>query len=147
MKNYLTTDEATERFVVIVNNEVESMGRILNAVGHVMAGLVGGVGKGKDYCFVDYKDADGQIHPSISHFPVIVLRAKNAAHLAKLRGEAEARKIAFTDFTSTMTIGQTIEQLEATAKTSTAEHDYIALAMFGDTDLLREFTGQLSLFR
>lgn len=147
MKHYLTTDETTERFVIVVNNEVESFGRIMNAVGHAMAGLVGGIGKSKDFCFVDYKDADGQLHPSISHFPVIVLRAKNAAHIAKLRGEAEARKIVFTDFTASMTIGQTIEQMEATAKIPTAEQDYIALAMFGDTDLLREFTGQLSLFR
>lgn len=147
MKNYLTTDENLERFVVVVNGKVEDMGRVLNAVAHGMAGLVGGVAKDQDFCFVDYKDAEGGVHPSVSHYPVIVLKAKNSAQIFKIRGEAQARSIPFTDFTVTMTLGKTAEQLEATAQLPTAEQDYIALCMFGKTEVLREFTGKLSLFR
>ncbi len=140
-------DENQKRFVVVVNGKEESQGRILNAVGHAVAGLVGQAETPEDFCFVDYQDADGNIHPSISHYPVIALKAKNSSQLKTAREKAIAEGVLFTDFTDTMTIGKTKEQVEATKEKKTAELDFLALCLFGERDKLNEITKKFSLYK
>ncbi len=140
-------DENAKRFVMIVNAKEESMGRLMNALGHTMAGLVGKSAQEEDFCFVDYKDADGNIHPSISHYPVIVLKAKNSNKIKDIRVQAIEKGIPFSDFTDTMTVGTTKAQLEATAKQSTDSLNYLGLCMFGNRGVLSELTGKLSLYK
>ena len=119
----------------------------MNAIGHAMAGLSGVKVSSDDAQYIDYVDGDGNVHPSISHYPVIILKAKNSNQLAKIRDEASARDIPYTDFLSTMQIGTTQEQLEATKATSGDDIDFMAVCMFGDTETLRKFTGKLSLYK
>jgi hypothetical protein len=97
-------------------------------------------------CFLEYKDKEGGSHPNISHFPFIVLRAKNSNQIRTVRQEAIKRNIPFSDFASTMTIGTSQEQQDATSETSEQDLEYFGIVMFGDTDELREFTGKFSLF-
>lgn len=139
-------DENTKRFIAILNKKVE-VGRLMNALGHMTAGLAGGYGKAEEMCFLQYEDRDGGAHPNISHFPFIVLAAENSNQIRTVRKEAIARGLPFTDFTSTMTVGTSQEQQDATRKTSELELEYWGICLFGNTDELREFTKKFSLFK
>lgn len=118
----------------------------MNALGHMTAGLAGGFGKGHEMNFLEYRDKDNGLHPHISHFPFIVLKAENSNQIRKVRNEAITRNILFTDFTSTMTVGTSAEQQERTKNTPEIELEYYGICLFGSTQELREFTGKFSLF-
>lgn len=139
-------DENSKRFVAILNKKIE-IGRLMNALGHMTAGLAGGYGKGNEMCFLQYEDKNGGKHPNISHFPFIVLKADNSNQIRTVRNEAIARNIIFTDFTSTMTVGTSMEQVNRTKETPEAELEYYGICLFGDTQDLREITKKFSLFQ
>jgi hypothetical protein len=139
-------DENSQRFIAILNKKVE-FGRLLNALGHMTAGLAGGSGKAAEMFFLQYKDKDAGIHPNISHFPFIVLKADNSNQIRTVRNETIKRGISFTDFTSTMTIGTSQQQQDKTQETSEAELEYYGICLFGKTSELKEFTGKFSLFK
>jgi len=139
-------DENSKRFVAVLNKKIET-GRIMNALGHMTAGLSGGFGKADEMCFLQYQDKNGGIHPNISHFPFIVLKADNSNKIRAVRNECIARKIPFSDFTSTMTIGTSQEQLDATGAVFEEDLEYYGIVMFGSTDELRQFTGRFSLYQ
>lgn len=138
-------DENKHRFIAILNKKVET-GKLMNALGHMTAGLAGKSGKADDMWFLEYKDKDGGVHPSISHYPFIVVAADNSNQIRTVRKEALARNLVFTDFTSTMTVGTSLEQQARTANTPEAELEYYGIVLFGETDILREFTRKFSLF-
>jgi hypothetical protein len=138
-------DETTYRFIAVLNKKVDA-GRLMNALGHMTAGLAGKVCQ-EDMQFLEYRDKDGGIHPGISHFPFIVLAADNSNKIRTARKEAIARGIPFTDFTSTMTVGTSQEQIDATQATNEEALEYYGLCLFGKTETLREFTGKFSLFK
>lgn len=117
----------------------------MNALGHMTAGL-GRSGNSEEMCFLEFVDKDGGIHPHISHFPFIVLKADNSNKIRTVRKEALARGIHFTDFTSSMIVGTSQEQVEETKKTPEEELEYYGICLFGNTKELREFTGKFSLF-
>ncbi len=144
--DHTKVDETKRRFIVVVNEKETNPGKLMNAVGHAMAGLVGHAARDQDFCFVDYTDGDGQAHAGISHYPVIALKAKNSNAIKKVREDAAAKGIAFTDFLRTMAIGKTQEQLDATKSAKGDDVEYLGLALFGDTDALREITKKLSLY-
>ncbi len=139
-------DESSKRFVAVLNKKVE-IGKLMNALGHTTAGLSAEVGSIEEMCFINYEDKDGGVHPSQSHYPFIVLSADNSNQIRKVRNEAMARKIPFTDFSSTMSIGTSQEQVDATANTAEADLDYWGICLFGKTEELKEITGKFSLFR
>ncbi|PIQ75709.1 DUF2000 domain-containing protein [Candidatus Peregrinibacteria bacterium CG10_big_fil_rev_8_21_14_0_10_49_24] len=139
-------DEHSKRFIAILNKKIET-GKLFNALGHMTAGLAGGSGRAEEMCFLPYQDKDGGAHPHVSHFPFIVLKADNSNKIRRVREEALARGILFTDFTSTMTVGTSKQQQESTADTPEEELEYYGICLFGDTETLREFTGKFSLYQ
>lgn len=138
-------NENSKRFIAILNKKIE-VGKLMNALGHMTAGLVGGTPNISQMCFLPYEDKEGGKHPNISHFPFIILRADNSNQIRTIRNEAIARNIQFTDFTSTMTIGTSEEQVNNTKATSELELEYFGICLFGETDVLRQFTKKFSLF-
>lgn len=138
-------DEKGMRFIAILRKDVES-GRLMNALGHMTAGLAGGFDKAKEMCFLQYKDKDDGLHPNISHFPFIVLKADNTNQIRTVRDEAIKRGIIFTDFTSTMTVGTSKDQVVATRASHEKDLEYFGICLFGKTFELREFTKKFSLF-
>lgn len=144
LSNY--PDENSKRFVAVLNKKVE-IGKLMNALGHTTAGLSAEVGSIEEMCFINYEDKDGGVHPSQSHYPFIVLSADNSNQIRKVRNEAMVRKIPFTDFSSTMSIGTSQEQVDATANTAEVDLDYWGICLFGKTEELKEFTGKFSLFK
>lgn len=144
LKNF--PDERNFRFVAVLNKKIET-GRLMNALGHMTAGLAGKAGDSKEMYFIDYKDKDGGVHPGISHFPFIVLAAENSNQIRTVRQEAILKKIPFTDFTNTMTVGTSQEQVDATQNSSEEELEYFGICLFGPTQLLKEITKIFSLFK
>ncbi len=137
--------ETSKKFVAILNKKVEP-GRLMNALGHMAAGLSGGHKHSEEMHFLQYHDKDGGKHPNISHFPFIVLKAENSNQIRTVRNEAIARNIPYTDFTSTMIVGTSEKQLEATKESFEKDLEYFGICMFGDSDELKEFTKKFSLF-
>ena len=138
-------DENSLRFIAVLNKKVE-IGKLMNALGHMSAGLVGSSNDIERMRFLQYIDKDGGVHPNISHFPFIVLRADNSNQIRATRNEALKKGILFTDFTSTMTVGTSEEQVQRTKEASEVELEYYGICLFGNTQELKEFTGKFSLF-
>jgi len=139
-------DENSKRFIAILNKKVD-IGKQLNALGHMTAGLAGDHENKDEMCLLQYQDKNGGQHPNISHYPFIVLKADNSNKIRTVRNEAIERNISFTDFTSTMTIGTSQEQQDATSETPEEELEYYGIVLFGSTSELKEFTGKFSLYR
>ena len=139
-------DEKAYRFVAVLNKKIAA-GRLMNALGHMAAGLAGGSGKASEMCFLEYGAKEGASHPNISHFGFIVLAADNGNQIRTVRKEALTRGVSFTDFTNTMTVGTSEEQRAATRATPDEELEYYGICMFGPTTVLQEFTKKFSLFR
>jgi hypothetical protein len=138
-------DENGKKFIAILNKKIDT-GRLMNALGHMTAGLAGGYGLEKEMCLLEYQDADKGIHSHISHFPFIILKAENSNKIRIVRQELIKRNIPFTDFTSTMTVGTSSDQIKRTLETKEIDLEYFGVCMFGNSDELREFTGKFSLF-
>lgn len=139
------SNENEKRFIAILNKKMDS-GRAMNVLGHISVGLADLLADGEAK-YVDYVDQDDNTHPNLSHYPFIVLKADNSNKIRKVREEALARGIKFTDFTDTMTDGgSTIQQLN-TRETREADLNYLGICLFGETEVLREFTKKFSLFK
>jgi hypothetical protein len=135
----------THRFIAVINKKVE-LGRALNALGHMTAGLIAQYPELDALRFKDYVDKDGTIHPSISDNPFIVLKADNSNKLRTLRNELIARGIKLTDFTDTMIEGTYADQHERTNQTAELELEYFGVLFFADNDTARELTKKFSLY-
>ncbi len=138
-------EENSKKFVAVLNKKVE-IGRLMNALGHMTAGLAGGFGIQDQMGFIPYVDADQGLHPNISNYAFIILKADNSNQIRKVRTEALSRGIKFTDFTNTMIVGTSAEQVERTKNTKEVDLEYFGICMFGDSEVLKEFTSKFSLF-
>lgn len=143
---HILPDENSKRFVAVLNKKIET-GRLMNALGHMTAGIAGGSLEKDAMCFLQYQDKDGGSHSNISHYPFIILRADNSNKIRTLRIEALARNISFSDFTSTMTLGTSKEQMDATQHTSEEDLEFYGIVLFGETEELKQITGKFSLFK
>lgn len=138
-------DENQKRFVAVISKKVE-VGRAVNVLGHLSVSLANQLSDG-DAVYTDYRDLDGNVHPNISHYPFIVLRADNSNKIRKLRQEALDKGIPFSDFTHIMVEGGSEVQQQTTKNTPEAELEYLGICLFGETETLRELTKKFSLYR
>ncbi len=139
-------NENEKRFISILNKKIETW-KLFNALWHMTAWLTGWCWeKFKEMCFLEYKDKDNWIHPNISHYPFIVLKADNWNKIRRVREEAIKRWILFSDFTSTMTVWTSEDQVNKTSETLEQDLEYYWITLFWWTDELREFTGKFSLY-
>src|SRR3989338_3846041 len=93
----------TRKFVAVLNEKIP-VGVLMNALGHMAAGIVGGASSLEEMRFDSYFDKDGGEHRSISDCPFIILKAENSSQIRRLRQEFASAEIKFVDFTSTMTV-------------------------------------------
>lgn len=135
------------RLTVVVNKRLEP-GVAMNAVFHLGAGIANLVGEeGRQQLkFLDFRDNEGEIHPSISARSFIVLRAKSG-EIRKLRRQAREVGILFCDFVDTMTGDTYHEQLEKTCQTKEEDLEFFGIALFGEKEVLAPLTGNFSLWR
>lgn len=140
-------DVSTFKFAVILNKKLDP-GIVMNAASHMTASLVAKATpeQKEQMFFVDYRDADDQIHP-ISGLSLILLKADNSNKIRTARTEAIDKQILSVDFTSTMTQDTYVEQMERTAATKEIDLEYWGLALFGHRQIIESITKKFSLWR
>jgi hypothetical protein len=132
------------KLVAVMNEKIEP-GKIMNAIAHMCIGFGAAIGR-EALCLVDYKDADGGSHPNISEMPFIILKA-NSNKIRQLRIFAQEQGIQYSDFTDTMTIGTSQEQIERSAQTKEADLTYFGIVLFGEWEKVTELTKKFSLWK
>lgn len=143
----LDADSPSYKFVVLLNKKLEP-GVVLNATAHMVASLItkAGVSEKENMKFLDYMDADGQVHP-VSGLSLIVLRADNSNKIRAARQRAIEDNILHVDFTESMTGDTYIEQMERTKTLQESELNYYGICMFGIKDKIDSITSKFSLWR
>lgn len=126
-------------------NEKIEPGVIMNALAHMCMGFGSTIGT-EPLRLTNYIDADGGSHPHISEMPFMILKA-NSNKIRGVRESAMAQSIKFVDFTSTMTVGTYLEQIERTKQTKEADLIYYGIVLFGDWDKVSEITRKFSLWK
>ena len=136
----------TDQFICVVNKKVEAS-RLLNAVGHMAAGLVN-LHKANvaPMRFRDFIDKSKSIHASTSENGFIILRSENSNQIRTLRNKLIDEKILFTDFTRTMVDGTYVTQQEEFDKTEEVELEYFGICFFMNREKSRELTKKFSLY-
>ena len=136
-----------DQFVCVLNKKIE-LSKLLNAVGHMMAGLTF---QHKDALapmrFRDFVDKDCSTHPATSENGFIVLRAENSNQIRTLRNKLIEEKILFTDFTQTMVSGTYVEQQAEFDITPEAELEYFGVCFFEEIEKARALTKKYQLYR
>lgn len=136
-----------DQFVCVLNKKIE-FPKLLNALGHMSAGLVNRQKENiKDLRFRDFYDKDKEAHPSISENGFIVLRADNSNQIRELRRKLLEQNIIFTDFTATMVGGTYVDQQNVFDNTKEEELEYFGVCFFMNKDKSKELTKKFSLFR
>ncbi len=139
-------DILQNKFVAVLNKKIPP-GTLMNALGHMAAGLAGSYPDRAELRLDTYVDKDGGEHKNISDNPFIILSADNSNQIRNLRNELIAAGIVFTDFPSTMTVGTFAEQKERTSATPEIELEYYGICAFGDKITLSQLTKKFSLWR
>ena len=131
------------KIYVIVNNKYEPA-VILNASCHLIAGLVYQI---QDKIpFHVYQNKDGKVAANISHYPIVVLKAKNNNQLLNVIHASVENSINYNFFTDTMISSSAEEQISQTYQTSIDDIEFIGVAIFGETKLLNQFTKKYKAF-
>lgn len=134
-----------ENKLVAVMNEKIDHGVIMNALAHMCIGFGSVIGQ-ELLRLTNYVDADGGSHPSISEMPFMILEA-NSNKIRTLRQSARQAGIQCVDFTSTMTGGTFVEQIEKTKQSKEADLVYYGIVLFGDWNKVTELTRKFSLWK
>ena len=95
--------------------------------------------------FVDYLDADGNVHP-VSALSLVVLSARNSNQIRTARLEAIRAGLPYADFTESMTKDTFVEQMDRT-RSLREDIDYWGLCMFGLKEMIDPITRKFSLWR
>jgi hypothetical protein len=134
------------KFVVVLNRQID-IAKLMNALGHMAAGLTRLLGADDQRDFLEYVDADCSKHPAISRYPFIVLSAKNGNHIRTLRQSAIAQGLPYNDFVDTM-LGYSAEhQLDQTRQTKECDLEYFGIVLYGKAETLSGLTKKFSLFK
>jgi hypothetical protein len=141
-----TLKPLTYKFVAVLNKKIP-VPNLMNALGHMAAGLSVSYPNIPEMRFDSYIDKDGGNHKSISDNPFIILSADNSNRIRTLRNALIEKRIHFVDFMSTMTIGTYVEQQQRTKETPEIELEYYGLCLFGEINQINELTRKFSLWR
>jgi hypothetical protein len=138
----------SHKFVAVLNRKHETP-RLFNAALHLTAGLVGtATDQDRERMrFLDYRDSTGRTRAHVSHYPFIVLEAKNGNQLKTLRAAALEAGLACADFPDTMLGVSAAAQLEATAAGSDDIFEPLACCLFGPAEQVDLLVRKFSLYR
>ncbi|MBI4067761.1 DUF2000 domain-containing protein [Candidatus Gottesmanbacteria bacterium] len=142
----MQAEQLQNKFVAVLNKKIP-IGILMNAFGHMAAGLSGSFPNVAEMRFDSYFDQNGGEHKSISDNPFIILAADNSNQIRTLRNALIEARIHFVDFTDTMTVGTYIEQKERTNNTSEINLEYYGICIFGPIAALNQLTKKFSLWR
>jgi len=133
------------KFVAVLNKKTP-LPQLMNALGHMAAGLTSLYPDAQPLRFYCYTDADGGKHPAISHHPWVILEAKNGNQIRTLRQQAIEAGLVYNDFTGSMLGVSAEDQLQKTEATRETDLDYFGIVLFGTAEVLNALTRKFSLF-
>src|SRR3989344_8951227 len=136
----------THKFVSVLNKKIPAP-LLMNALGHMAAGLSASYPNLLEMRFDSYIDKDGGKHKNISDNPFIILSADNSNKIRTLRNALIEKGVHFVDFTSTMTVGTYAEQQQRTKETPEVNLEYYGICLFGEINQVNELTRKFSLWR
>jgi Protein of unknown function (DUF2000) len=117
------------KFTCVLNSRTP-LPMALNAMGHVLVGLMGRLDRG-DTALLEYPFRSGIQTALISRYPIIILQARNANQLRTLAALAVQRGIVSNLFASTMLGKSAAEQQAQTAATEFEDAELLAVVLFG----------------
>lgn len=132
------------KLVAILNKDIEA-GVAMNAIAHMSIGL-GAELNSEILRLNDYQDKNGNIYPSISQMPFIILRGKSN-EIRKAVQSVREQGIKFGVFTHTMTGGTYQEQLDNTLQTPEEQLIYYGAVLFGAWDIVSQITKKFSIYK
>ena len=136
----------TDQFICVVNKKIEPA-KLLNAVGHMTAGLVNLYRENlAPLRFRDFIDKSKSIHASTSENGFIILRSENSNQIRILRNKLIVENILFTDFTRTMVDGTYVTQQDEFDRTEEINLEYFGICFFMNKEKSRELTKKFSLY-
>ncbi|MDP7454009.1 MAG: DUF2000 domain-containing protein [Candidatus Peribacteraceae bacterium] len=135
---------ANRKFTAVLNKKIES-GKVMNALAHMTAGLVGNSQKIDEMGVIDYADKDGGPHIASKH-PFIILKADNSNKIRTLREAAREKGVEFASFTQAMTVGTWEEQMAASTATTESDLEYYGICLFGEKSVVEELTKKFSIW-
>lgn len=132
------------KLVAVVNKNID-VGVAMNAIAHMTIGLGAAIGEAQ-LRLDNYQDKEGNLYPSISQMPFIVLRGK-PNDIRKAVFKARENEVRLGIFTNTMTGGTYQEQLDNTKQTSEEDIIYYGAVFFGNTNIVSDITKKFSLYK
>ncbi|AFY78291.1 Protein of unknown function (DUF2000) [Pleurocapsa sp. PCC 7327] len=134
------------KFVAVLNPKIETP-KLMNALGHIAAGLVAKADNLDEMKFLRYKfKADWSAPTALSFYPFIILKAKNSHQLKTLHQAANEKGILHNVFTDSMLAHSAIDQMEQTKITNPEDLTYFGVVLFGNSEQLATLTRKFSLF-
>ena len=131
--------EDNQKKLYIVVNRMMEPALLLNATAHLAAGIMR---KADDALFHDYSNEESGLQAYLSHYPVVILQAKNSNQL-----KCQGADITFNYFSTTMLGASSEAQIQATKETSLESLEFIAIALYGDTERMLPVTKKFSVFK
>lgn len=133
------------KFAIVLNRKADLAAQI-NGAGHLCLGLHRWISE-QDMLLRTFTDATGAAVSVLTDHPLIVLSARNGAHLKEAHALALANDVICSAFFECMRTGTPADQ-EVLVKQSTMDaQEYVALALFGPADKLNPITRRFSLTR
>ncbi len=133
------------KFVLVINSK-RNVPEAINASGHVCV-AIHKLLNGHDLKLREFRDNEGAVVSMLTDFPLIVLSARNGAHLEEAHYAALGQGIPCSAFFDCMRTGTPEEQEEYVQSRALKEQEYITLALFGSDEQLRPITRRFSLLR
>ncbi|MDN0087252.1 DUF2000 family protein [Yersinia nurmii] len=132
-----------KKFYVILNRTCETP-TLLNAACHLTAGITDLIDERE---FHHYPSAIEGISANMSHYPMVILQAKNSSQLSNLILKCQEQGVLYNFFTTTMLSHSAEQQISDTANTNFEKLDFVAVALYGDAEMLKPLTKKFSVYR
>ncbi len=136
-------EDNQKKLYIIVNRNMDAS-LLMNATGHLAAGIMQ---KAADGVFQDYSNDASGLHAYLSHYPVVILQAKNSNQLSTAVQKCKDVGLTYNFFTTTMLGHSTEQQIQDTKAASLEDLEFIAVAVYGDTEALLPVTKKFSVYK
>ncbi len=132
-----------KKFVVIVDRNYESP-LLMNAVGHLALGM-GDMLESSEGKYSIFSDADNVEVSYLTDYPLIVLGAKSSDKLFSTHMKAIEVGVVHNVYYDIMFSGSVEQQLHCINEDKSSCQKYVAIMLFGDSELLDPLTKRISL--
>ena len=136
--------EDNQKKLYIIVNRTMDPALLMNATGHLAAGIMQ---KAEEKVFQDYPNETSGLSAHLSHYPMVILQAKNSNQLSNAVLKCREAGLLYNFFTTTMLGQSTEQQIQATKEAAFEALEFIAIAIYGDTEKMAPVTKKFSVFK